>query len=78
MSSIRGTIRVSVRTIVAKDRTVLLATTDDPGPSRYFERLAIEAAKKWTFAPSDSSQRIMRVRFDFTRTATTAREKSLQ
>lgn len=77
--TIRGTIRVSVRVIVDKDGTVLAATADDPGPSRYFERLAIEASKKWTFAPADAqAQRIMLVRFNFTRAGTTARANWLQ
>jgi TonB family protein len=70
---------VSVRVIVEKEGTVLAATADDPGPSRYFERLAIQASKKWTFAPTDSEeQRIMLVRFSFTRAGTTARASSLQ
>lgn len=76
--TIRGTVRVSVRVIVEKEGTVLAATADDPGPSRYFERLAIQASKKWTFAPTDSEkQRIMLVRFNFTRAGTTARANSL-
>jgi TonB family protein len=77
--TIRGTVRVSVRVIVDKEGTVLVATADDPGPSRYFERLAIQASKKWTFAPTDAEeQRIMLVRFNFTRAGTTARANSLQ
>jgi TonB family protein len=77
--TIRGTVRVSVRVIVDKEGTVLVATADDPGPSRYFERLAIQASKKWTFAPADAEeQRIMLVRFNFTRAGTTARANSLQ
>ena len=77
--TIRGTVRVSVRVIVDKEGTVLAAAADDPGPSRYFERLAIQASKKWTFAPTDSEgQRIMLVRFNFTRAGTTARANSLQ
>lgn len=66
--------------IVDAEGTVLAATADEPGPSRYFERLAIEASKKWTFTPADSEtqQRIMLVRFNFTRAGTTARAKSLQ
>jgi TonB family protein len=77
--TIRGTVRVSVRVIVDKEGTVLVATADDPGPSRYFERLAIQATKKWTFAPTDAEeQRIMLVRFNFTRAGTTARANSLQ
>ena len=77
--TIRGTIRVSVRVIVDKDGAVLAATADDGGPSRYFERLAVEAAKKWTFTPAKSQeQRVMRVRFNFTRDGTTARASSLR
>jgi len=76
--TIRGTIRVSVRVIVDKAGTVLAATADDPGPSRYFERLAIQASEKWTFAPTNSEkQRIMLVSFNFTRAGTTARANSL-
>ena len=77
--TIRGTVRVAVRVIVGKEGTVLVATADDPGPSRYFERLAIQASKKWTFAPTDSEeQRIILVRFNFTRAGITARANSLQ
>jgi TonB family protein len=77
--TIRGTVRVSVRVIVDREGTVLVATADDPGPSGYFERVAIQASKKWTFAPTDSEgQRIMLVKFNFTRAGTTARANSLQ
>jgi TonB family protein len=79
LQTIRGTVRVSVRVIVDKDGTVLAATPDDPGPSRYFERLALESSKKWTFAPADSEeQRLMLVRFNFTRAGTTASAKPLR
>ncbi len=72
--TIRGTIRVTVRVIVDKEGAVLAATADDPGPSRYFERLAVEAAKQWMFAPAGSQeQRIMVVTFNFKRAGTTAR-----
>jgi TonB family protein len=77
--TIRGHVRVSVRVIVDKEGTVFAALTDDPGPSRFFERLAIEAAKKWTFPPADTdAQRFMLVRFDFTRDGTTARARALE
>ena len=77
--TIRGTVRVSVRVIVDKEGTVLVATADDPGPSRYFEGLAVQASKKWMFAPMDTEERrIMLVRFNFTRAGTTARANSLQ
>jgi hypothetical protein len=59
--------------IVEKDGTVFAALADNPGPSRYFERLAIDAAKKWTFAPTESDEeRLMLVRFVFERQGTTA------
>jgi TonB family protein len=77
--TIRGTVRVTVRVIVDKEGTVVAATPDDPGPSRYFERLAIEASKDWTFAPADTEeQRVMLVQFNFTREGTTARASPLQ
>jgi hypothetical protein len=54
--------------MVNKDGTVFAALVDNRGPSRYFERLAIEAAKKWRFTEVDSpDRRIEIVRFDFTR-----------
>jgi TonB family protein len=74
LNTISGTIRVSIRVIVARDGTVVAATADEPGPSRYFERLAIEAARKWTFGPSDSRNRqVELVRFYFKRGGVTAR-----
>jgi TonB family protein len=77
--TIRGTVRVSIRVIIDKEGTVIEAIADDPGPSRYFERLAVEAAKKWTFTPADSqAQRVMLVRFNFKRGGTTARANSVQ
>jgi TonB family protein len=72
--TIRGRVKVSVRVIVDRDGTVFAALADNPGPSRYFERLAMEAAKKWTFPPADTeAQRLVLLRFEFTRDGTTAR-----
>ena len=60
--------------IVARDGTVLAATADEPGPSRYFARVVTEAAKQWTFAPSDTDdRRVKLVRFYFKRSGVTAR-----
>ena len=70
--TIHGHIKVWVRVIIDPDGSVFAATADRAGPSRYFERLAIEAAKRWTFPPVDtSSRRVMQVRFDFSRDGTT-------
>jgi len=72
--TIRGHIKVWVRVIVNPDGSVFAAVPDRSGPSRYFQRLALDAAKKWSFAPADgSSQRIMQVHFDFSREGTTGR-----
>jgi serine/threonine protein kinase len=77
--TIRGTVRVSVRVIVEQDGTVFAALTEESGPSRYFERLAIDAAKQWTFPRSDTAaQRLVLVRFAFSRDGTTARAVPLR
>ena len=76
--TIRGHIKVWVRVIVNQDGSVFAAVVDRTGPSSYFQRAAIEAAKKWTFPPVDTpSQRMMQVRFDFSRDGTTGRAVTL-
>ena len=76
--TIRGHVRVSVRVIVEKDGSVFAALTEQRGPSRYFERLAIDAAKKWTFAPTETdARRLLRVKFDFSREGATAKATAL-
>jgi hypothetical protein len=76
--SIRGHVKVSVRVIIDQGGSVFAALVDTPGPSHYFERVAIEAAKKWTFPPADSSTRLKLVKFDFTRDGTTGQVEELQ
>jgi TonB family protein len=76
--TISGHIEVWVRVIVDQDGSVFAATADRIGPSRYFQRLAIEAAKQWTFPPIDTqSRRLMQIRFDFSRDGTTGRAVTL-
>lgn len=76
--TIHGHIKVWVRVRVDQDGSVQSATTDLPGPSRYFRRLALEAAKKWTFPPDDAAvRRLMQVQFDFSRNGTTGRAVAL-
>ena len=76
--TIIGHIKVSVRVIVEQDGSVYAATLDRFGPSRYFQRLSIEAAKKWTFPPTNTqSRRLMQIRFDFSRDGTTGRAVTL-
>jgi len=74
LNTISGTIRVTIRAIVDKEGKVLDASVQEAGASRYFARLALEASRKWTFAPSASEeQRVMQVRFYFKRSGVTAR-----
>jgi TonB family protein len=76
--TLRGHISVWVRVIVDPDGSVFAAVADRAGPSRYLRRLAIEAAKKWTFPPVDTpSQRLMQVRFDFSREGATGHAVTL-
>jgi TonB family protein len=78
LRTIRGHIKVWVRVIINPDGSVFAATPDRAGSSRYFERLALEAAKKWTFPPADTpAQRLMQIRFDFSREGTTGRSVTL-
>ena len=77
--SIHGHIKVWVRVIVNQDGSVFAAVPDRAGPSRYFERLAVEAAQQWRFPPADApSQRIMQLHFDFSRDGTTGRAVRVQ
>ena len=78
LQTIRGTIRVSIRVTVDKSGAVIAATPHDPGPSRYFQKLAIDASKQWKFAPDVNERRTLLVRFNFTRQGTTARSSPVQ
>lgn len=72
--TIRGTIKVSVRVSIDRQGAVLAADTVERGPSRYFERLAIEAAKQWAFTPASApAERTVLLNFDFKRTGANVR-----
>ena len=74
LNTVRGTIRVSIRVTVDRTGAVVAATADEPGPSRYFERHSLEAARKWTFTPATAeAPRTLLVRFYFKRSGVTAR-----
>jgi TonB family protein len=72
--TIQGTIRVSVRIELDSSGTVTEAEVDSPGPSKYFARLALEAAQAWKFAPPRVGGRPVLsdwiLRFQFTKDAT--------
>lgn len=49
-NTIWGTVRVAVRVAVDSAGNVTQAELQSAGPSRYFARLSLEAARKWQFA----------------------------
>jgi len=66
--SIRGHIKVAVRVTVDSSGNVVDETLENPGPSKYFARLATEAARKWKFAPVGTHDtRKWLLQFEFTR-----------
>jgi TonB family protein len=70
--SIHGRIRITVRVTVDGSGNVVAETLQSHRPSKYFARLASEAARKWKFTPADNhNSRVWRLRFEFTRGGTT-------
>jgi TonB family protein len=71
--TIQGTIKVSVRANVDPSGTVAGADLVSAGPSKYFARLALEAAPKWKFAPSSQNAgREFLLHFEFRNSGTRA------
>jgi TonB family protein len=72
-ASVRGQIKVVVRVTVDRAGNVIAENLEARGSSRYFARVATEAAKRWKFAPADNqSPREWLVQFEFNRDGTTA------
>jgi TonB family protein len=73
LDTVRGTLRVVVRVSIDESGAVVAVASDEPGPSRYFERRSLDAASKWTFAPAQTDEpRSMRISFAITRSGVTA------
>ena len=71
--TIQGTLKVSVRVKVDPSGSVVGADLVSPGPSKYFARLASEAAQSWKFAPSgQDAGREFVLYFEFRNTGTKA------
>jgi serine/threonine protein kinase len=65
---IRGHVKVTVRVLVDPYGKVVGEFLENAGPSRYFARLASDAAEKWQFIETDNrSPRVWLLRFEFTR-----------
>jgi TonB family protein len=75
--TINGTATVVIRVAVNPSGEVTDATME-PGGSRYFGKLAAEAARKWRFVPdSSATPREWSLRFALTRTETAVRVEKL-
>lgn len=72
--SIRGQVNVKVRVTTDPDGQVSNATLDSPGPSKYFARVALEAAQRWRFQPAQVDghpvSSVWMLQFQFTQAGT--------
>jgi TonB family protein len=70
--TIHGRVKVAVRVTVDSSGNVVRDRFENAGPSRYFSRLASEAARKWKFTSADNEgSREWLLRFEFGRDGTT-------
>ena len=66
--SIRDRIKITVRVTVDRSGNVVGERLVNSGSSKYFARLATDAAAKWKFVPADKQgSREWLLRFEFTR-----------
>jgi TonB family protein len=73
--TIQGTIKVRVKVDVDAAGNVVDAKFESAGPSKYFSRLAMEAARGWKFSPApagESGSRAWKLQFGFSRARTEA------
>lgn len=72
--TVQGRINVVVRVSVGPTGAVTDASFEYPGPSRYFSRISMDAARKWKFKPTLSNRQpiasVWTLHFVFTRTNT--------
>lgn len=75
--SIRGHIKVVVRVNVDRTGNVVEETLEGRGSSKYFARLAADAATKWKFSRADdTASRVWLLQFDFSRAGTVVHASS--
>ena len=72
--TIQGTIKVRVKVEVDAAGNVAKATLESAGPSKYFSRVALEAARDWKFSPAQAGEqpadREWKLQFAFSRART--------
>jgi TonB family protein len=75
-STIQGKIKVRVKVEVDTAGNVADATLESAGPSKYFSRIALEAAQGWKFSPAQAGEqgaaREWKLQFTFSRNGTEA------
>jgi len=81
-NTINGTVKVKVRVAVNTEGKVSQATLSERGPSKYFAKQALQAARQWTFvAPAhdekpEASEWTLRFEFRKSGTKATAQRTS--
>ncbi len=76
-NTIHGQVKVTVLVTVDRSGVVVGEDVRNPGSSKYFMRLAVDAAKKWQFAPAETQEpQQWLLEFDFTRGGVAARATS--
>jgi protein TonB len=73
--TIQGTIKVRVRVDVDAAGNVAKTKLELSGPSKYFSRVAMEAAREWKFVPAEAGEsgaREWKLQFAFSRAKTGA------
>lgn len=82
LSTIQGTVRVTIKANVNASGRVSEAVLDNPGPSRYFADKALAAARQWEFSSPVVDGRNMPsewlIRFEFTREGVNAYPSQVQ
>ena len=68
--TIQGKVKVRVKVEVDAAGNVTKAEFESAGPSKYFSRLALEAARGWKFSPARSGAREWKLQFAFSRART--------
>ena len=73
-ATIHGKVTVVIRVAVDASGAVSNATFESEGPSKYFARLALDAARQWKFQPAQSGgQAVLStwiLRFEFKQSGT--------
>jgi TonB family protein len=71
--TIQGKIKVRIRVLADAAGNVSSAALESAGPSKYFSRISMEAAREWKFVPAEQSRsREWKLQFAFTRARTEA------